>query len=157
MLTLADKGVVGMAGPAGVESVFSQLASAKAVPAGLCLASFRSLPLAHLVFSRADAWGICLNPGATSNGTLTLGGADPRLYHGLVLGLLLVHLGDLHYLTHIGDLAYTASIDTEHYVMNFAGLTVGGVPVKGVESTIIIDSGAPCPVALPCALAFSLR
>ncbi len=57
-------GVVGMAGPANPQSVISQLATNNAIPEWL--------------------WSICLQPGAVSNGTITVGGIDSRLYTGQI-------------------------------------------------------------------------
>ena len=59
-------GLVGMAGPSGISNTFSQLVKAGAVD--------------------EDVWCLCINPnGKTSNGTLTLGGIDPRFHVGEML------------------------------------------------------------------------
>lgn len=55
-------GVMGMAGSDGQTNVFSQLVQAGA-------------------FAK-DEWAICMHHGSKSNGTITFGGTDSRLYHG---------------------------------------------------------------------------
>ncbi len=95
-------GVVGMAGPANPQSVISQLASNNAIPNWL--------------------WSICLNAGSISNGTITIGGIDSRLYSG--------------------SISYTPDVGNgQFYAMNLNSISVGGQKVYTDESQVIIDSG----------------
>ena len=95
-------GVCGMAGPANPQSVISQLATNNAIPAWM--------------------WSLCLQPGAVSNGTITLGGIDSRL--------------------HDGDVVYTPDVGGgQFYSMQLNGMKLGGQQVYTDEPQVIIDSG----------------
>ena len=95
-------GVVGMAGSANPQSVISQLANGRAIPNWL--------------------WSICLRPGSISNGTITIGGIDTRLYNG--------------------QIQYTPDVGMgQFYEMSVTGMTIGSSSVFLDESQVIIDSG----------------
>jgi len=94
-------GLVGLAGNAGTANTFSQL--------------FLAGAFAQEVFA------MCFVEGSQSNGSLTFGGADPRLYHG--------------------SIQYTENVQPQpgYYGMN-VDLGVNGQSVAAATSSII-DSG----------------
>jgi len=93
---------VGMAGPANPQSVISQLATNGAIPNWI--------------------WSLCLQPGRISNGTITVGGIDQRLY-----------TGTMQYTPNSGG--------GQFYQMNLNGINVGSNSVFVDEQQVIIDSG----------------
>eukprot|EP01104_Vermistella_antarctica_P006494 TRINITY_DN17194_c0_g1_i1.p1 TRINITY_DN17194_c0_g1~~TRINITY_DN17194_c0_g1_i1.p1 ORF type:complete len:453 (+),score=111.71 TRINITY_DN17194_c0_g1_i1:160-1518(+) len=69
-----------------------------------------------------NVWGICFNEGEVSNGTLVLGGVYQELA--------------------TAPLIYTKNVGGEQfYAMGISGITIGGASIKGVQSSIIIDTG----------------
>jgi hypothetical protein len=72
--------------------------------------------------SSCRLWSICLQPGSVSNGTITIGGIDSRLYTGQVV--------------------YTPDVGQgQFYEMNLNGISVGNTSVYIDEQQVIIDSG----------------
>lgn len=90
-----------MAGPNDITNTFSQMVSAGVVD--------------------ENVWSLCINHGSTSNGSLTLGGIDERLY--------------------TGDIKYTPSISGVYYAMAMKGGLVGNTSFSGLKKDIIIDTG----------------
>jgi hypothetical protein len=113
-------GVVGMAGPANPQSVISQLASNHAIPEWL--------------------WSLCLQPGAVSNGTITIGGIDSRLYHGQI------QVRFSFFLSFVAQRCvrqYTPDVgEGQFYSMQLEGITLGNnASIYIDENAFILDSG----------------
>lgn len=67
-----------------------------------------------------DVWALCLHHGTTSNGTLTIGGTDSRMYHGKI--------------------SYVPKASGQYYEIDIKGLHIGSTAVTGVK-TAILDTG----------------
>ena len=95
-------GVCGMAGGASQQSVISQLATNSAIDGWI--------------------WSLCLQAGAVSNGTITVGGIDDRL--------------------HNGEIQYTPNVGNGFYSMQITGIQLNkSANVFLDEQQVIIDSG----------------
>jgi len=94
-------GVMGIGGPAGSTNLFSTLFSKGKVP--------------------ANEFSMCFNQGSKSNGTLTLGGVDPRLY--------------------IGSFETVKNSGEGDYEVPMNSMTVGGQTIEATQTSAIIDSG----------------
>ena len=95
-------GVMGIAGPAGSKNVFSSLVAAGALPKNM--------------------FGMCFVQGKTSNGTITFGGTDPRLYER--------------------EITYVPDTGAAFYSVELKTISVAGKAVPATSSGgAILDSG----------------
>eukprot|EP01063_Lacrimia_lanifica_P019071 TRINITY_DN2610_c0_g1_i1.p1 TRINITY_DN2610_c0_g1~~TRINITY_DN2610_c0_g1_i1.p1 ORF type:complete len:442 (+),score=91.38 TRINITY_DN2610_c0_g1_i1:52-1377(+) len=78
---------------------------------------------------RENVFAMCFVEGKTSNGTITLGGVDRRLY--------------------TGDIQYVPNAFPAIYAMNLNGFAVNGKRAEGAVETAVMDSGTNLMVLPP--------
>ena len=73
-----------------------------------------------------NVWSICMHPGSTSNGTLTIGGADPRLSIG----------GKVDYVPDVGMGFHSVKVDS--MVLGNASLSIGGSAILDTGTNVLL-------------------
>ena len=74
----------------------------------------------------ANVWSICMHPGHTSNGTLTIGGADPRLTAD----------GKINYVPDVGLGFHSVQVDD--MVLGNSSLKIGGAAILDTGTNVLL-------------------
>ena len=70
-----------------------------------------------------NVWAMCMHEGSKSNGTLTIGGADPRLSEG-------------------GKVTYVPDVGRGFHSVQVSALTLGGAGSNSSSATVSVDAAA---------------